>query len=130
MSDTDAQVPLPDLNAADAPPIDDVAYLEDEQASRVAADLELAHHEMRQRCGHDRGVADASGFQDGDTLVLRVGDRVGNAALIRIKPDRAGFCGSRRKADVGLDPSRKRVMLGGDTDHCRKLSRPLWLLSV
>src|ERR1700716_3545414 len=40
MSDTDAQVPLPDLNAADAPSIDDVAYHEDEQAARVAADLE------------------------------------------------------------------------------------------
>ena len=40
MSDTDGQVPLPDLNAADAPSIDDIAYNEDEQASRVAADLE------------------------------------------------------------------------------------------
>ena len=40
MSDTDAQVPLPDLNAADAPPIDDLAYNEDEQSSRIAADLE------------------------------------------------------------------------------------------
>jgi len=40
MSDTDAQVPLPDLNGADMPPVDDVAYLEDEQASRIAADLE------------------------------------------------------------------------------------------
>ena len=40
MSDTDAQVPLPDLNSADALPVDDVAYLEDEQASRIAADLE------------------------------------------------------------------------------------------
>ena len=40
MSDTDTQVPLPDLNAADAPPVDDVAYNEDEQASRIAADLE------------------------------------------------------------------------------------------
>src|SRR5258708_21184599 len=40
MSDTDAQVPLPDLNAADVPATDDVAYHEDEQASRVAADLE------------------------------------------------------------------------------------------
>jgi flagellar motor switch protein FliN len=40
MSDTDAQVPLPDLNAAEVPAIDDVAYNEDEQASRVAADLE------------------------------------------------------------------------------------------
>src|SRR5712671_830932 len=40
MSDTDGQVPLPDLNAADTPAIDDVAYNEDEQASRGAADLE------------------------------------------------------------------------------------------
>src|SRR3982074_489472 len=40
MSDTDGQVPLPDLNAADTPAIDDLAYNEDEKASRVAADLE------------------------------------------------------------------------------------------
>ena len=40
MSDTDAQVPLPDLNAADAPGGDDIAYHEDENASRIAADLE------------------------------------------------------------------------------------------
>jgi flagellar motor switch protein FliN/FliY len=40
MSDTDAQVPLPDLNAADAVSADDLAYNEDEQASRIAADLE------------------------------------------------------------------------------------------
>ena len=40
MSDTDAQVPLPDLNATDAQAIDDIGYNEDENASRVAADLE------------------------------------------------------------------------------------------
>src|SRR6201998_3939633 len=40
MSDTDAQVPLPDLNAAGAPPIDAVDYHDGEQASRIAADLE------------------------------------------------------------------------------------------
>ena len=40
MSDTDAQVPLPDLNSADVPSIDDVAYHDDEQTARVAADLE------------------------------------------------------------------------------------------
>src|ERR1700743_3178265 len=40
MSDTDSQVPLPDLNAAGASSVDDIAYNEDEQASRVAADLE------------------------------------------------------------------------------------------
>ena len=40
MSDTDGQVPLPDLNAPAAPSTDDIAYNEDEQAARVAADLE------------------------------------------------------------------------------------------
>jgi flagellar motor switch protein FliN/FliY len=40
MSDNDTQVPLPDLNAADAPRDDDVGYSEDEQVSRVASDLE------------------------------------------------------------------------------------------
>jgi flagellar motor switch protein FliN/FliY len=40
MSDTDGQVPLPDLNAPTAPSADDIAYNEDEQAARVAADLE------------------------------------------------------------------------------------------
>jgi flagellar motor switch protein FliN/FliY len=40
MSDTDGQVPLPDLNAADAPSVDDIGYNEDENALRVAADLE------------------------------------------------------------------------------------------
>jgi flagellar motor switch protein FliN/FliY len=40
MSDTDTQVPLPDLNAADASTIDDIGYSEDEQVSRIASDLE------------------------------------------------------------------------------------------
>ena len=40
MSDNDTQVPLPDLNSADAPPISDVTYNEEEQAARIAADLE------------------------------------------------------------------------------------------
>ena len=40
MDDNDGQVPLPDLNGADAPPLADVGYQEDEQISRVAADLE------------------------------------------------------------------------------------------
>jgi flagellar motor switch protein FliN len=40
MSDTDAQVPLPDLNSADVPAIDDIGYHDDEQTARVAADLE------------------------------------------------------------------------------------------
>lgn len=41
MSDTDTNVPLPDLNAANAPPLDDVGYnSDDEQSARTAADLE------------------------------------------------------------------------------------------
>ncbi|MBV8696970.1 MAG: FliM/FliN family flagellar motor switch protein, partial [Bradyrhizobium sp.] len=39
MSDTDGQVPLPDLNSPDAPPID-FGDNDDEQAARIAADLE------------------------------------------------------------------------------------------
>ena len=40
MSDSDSQIPLPDLNGPGAPPLDDVTYSEDEQAARIAADLE------------------------------------------------------------------------------------------
>jgi flagellar motor switch protein FliN/FliY len=40
MSDNDSQVPLPDLNAADAPPLGDAGYTDDEQVARIAADLE------------------------------------------------------------------------------------------
>jgi flagellar motor switch protein FliN len=40
MSDTDGQVPLPDLNGPLPPASTDVGYNEDEYASRVAADLE------------------------------------------------------------------------------------------
>ena len=40
MSDTDGQVPLPDLNGPMPPTGTDVSYNEDEYASRVAADLE------------------------------------------------------------------------------------------
>jgi flagellar motor switch protein FliN len=35
-----SDVPLPDLNSQEAPPINDVGYNEDEQAARIAADLE------------------------------------------------------------------------------------------
>ena len=40
MSDTDGQVPLPDLNGPAPPASGDVSYNEDEYAARVAADLE------------------------------------------------------------------------------------------
>jgi len=40
MSDNDSQVPLQDLNAVSAPTIDDIGFNDDDQVSRVAADLE------------------------------------------------------------------------------------------
>jgi flagellar motor switch protein FliN/FliY len=40
MSDTDTQVPLPDLNSADPLSAGDAAYNDDDQAARIAADLE------------------------------------------------------------------------------------------
>ena len=41
MSDTDSNVPLPDLNAADAPPVDDqTAYDDNDYVGRIASDLE------------------------------------------------------------------------------------------
>jgi flagellar motor switch protein FliN/FliY len=41
MSDTDTQVPLPDLNAAEPPaPTDDIGYHDDDASARIAADLE------------------------------------------------------------------------------------------
>ena len=40
MSDTDTQVPLPDLNGADPLSAGEVAYNDDDQAARIAADLE------------------------------------------------------------------------------------------
>jgi flagellar motor switch protein FliN/FliY len=41
MSSNDTQVPLQDLNAADAPGLSDVGYREDDdQTSRIAGDLE------------------------------------------------------------------------------------------
>src|SRR3981189_45404 len=50
MSDTDAQVPLPDLNAAPPAAADDVAYHEDENAARIAADLEAVFDVPVQGC--------------------------------------------------------------------------------
>ena len=40
MSDTDTTVPLPDLNAADVPALDDPTVYEDDAGTRIAADLE------------------------------------------------------------------------------------------
>lgn len=41
MSDNDTEVPLPDLNAADTPALDeDTLYADDDPGARIAADLE------------------------------------------------------------------------------------------
>ena len=40
MSDTDTNVPLPELNAADTPAMDDQTMYADDPGARIAADLE------------------------------------------------------------------------------------------
>jgi flagellar motor switch protein FliN/FliY len=40
MGTNDGRVPLPDLNGADAPPLGDIGYNDEEQVTRIAADLE------------------------------------------------------------------------------------------
>jgi flagellar motor switch protein FliN/FliY len=40
MSNNDSQIPLPDLNATEALPLGDVTYNDEDQAARIAADLE------------------------------------------------------------------------------------------
>src|SRR6202158_4577627 len=86
MSDTDAQVPLPDLNAADTPAIDDVAYRDDEQASRVAPDLEAVFDVP----GRASSVLGRSKMDVGELLkrgpgtVLELGRRVGEAIDIYV----------------------------------------------
>jgi hypothetical protein len=74
----------------------------------------LTHDEMRQRCGHNRHLADARGFQDGDALDLRVG----NALLKRIQADRPRLGGGASgQADVLLDPAREAASLAS-LSHC------------
>src|ERR671938_67520 len=86
MSDTDAQVPLPDLNAADAPPTDDIGYNEDENAARIAADLEAVFDVPVQVSA----VLGRSRMDVGELLklgpgtVLELGRRVGEAIDIYV----------------------------------------------
>ncbi len=86
MSDTDTQVPLPDLNATDAPPASDVAYNEDEQATRIAADLEAVFDVPVQVSA----VLGRSKMEVGDLLklgpgtVLELDRRVGEAIDIYV----------------------------------------------
>ncbi|MCA6123149.1 flagellar motor switch protein FliN [Bradyrhizobium sp. WSM 1704] len=86
MSDTDGHVPLPDLNAADAPGIDDVGYNEDENAARIAADLEAVFDVPVQVSA----VLGRSKMEVGDLLklgpgtVLELDRRVGEAIDIYV----------------------------------------------
>jgi len=86
MSTTDTQVPLPDLNSANAPSIDDVAYNEDEQAARIAADLEAVFDVPVQVSA----VLGRSKMEVGDLLklgpgtVLELDRRVGEAIDIYV----------------------------------------------
>src|SRR4030081_2063716 len=81
MSDTDTHVPLPDLNAPDTPVVDDIGYHDDEQISRVAADLEAVFDVPVQ----DAGALGRSKMDVGELLklgpgtVLELDRRVGEA---------------------------------------------------
>ena len=86
MSSTDGQVPLPDLNSADAPPAADIAYNEDENAARIAADLEAVFDVPVQVSA----VLGRSKMEVGDLLklgpgtVLELDRRVGEAIDIYV----------------------------------------------
>jgi flagellar motor switch protein FliN len=86
MSDTDGQVPLPDLNAPDARAMADIAYNEDENAARIAADLEAVFDVPVQVSA----VLGRSKMEVGDLLklgpgtVLELDRRVGEAIDIYV----------------------------------------------
>jgi flagellar motor switch protein FliN len=86
MADTDSQVPLPDLNSADPPATTDVAYNEDENAARIAADLEAVFDVPVQVSA----VLGRSKMEVGDLLklgpgtVLELDRRVGEAIDIYV----------------------------------------------
>src|ERR1700761_7908908 len=97
MSDTDRQVPLPDLNGADAPPISDVGYNEDEQASRIAAALEAVFDvpvQVSAVLGPDRRVGESIDIYVNNRLValgevVLVEDKLGVTMTEIIKAERA-----------------------------------------
>jgi flagellar motor switch protein FliN len=86
MSDTDAKVPLPDLNAADAQVASDIAYNEEENSARIAADLEAVFDVPVQVSA----VLGRSKMEVGDLLklgpgtVLELDRRVGEAIDIYV----------------------------------------------
>src|SRR5262245_45201187 len=96
MSDTDSHVPLPDLNSADAPPVDDLAYNEDEQASRIAADLEAVFDvPVQVSAVLGRSKQDAGELvQLGPGTVLELDRRVGEAIAIYVNHVQVPRCGA------------------------------------
>jgi len=86
MSDTDAKVPLPDLNATESQAASDVAYHEEENAARIAADLEAVFDVPVQVSA----VLGRSKMEVGDLLklgpgtVLELDRRVGEAIDIYV----------------------------------------------
>jgi len=102
MSDTDTQVPLPDLNAADAPPINDVTYQEDDQAARIAADLEAVFDvpvQVSAVLGRSKmDVGELLKLGPGTVLELEPPGRRGHRHLCQQPPGRArrGGAGGRQ----------------------------------
>jgi flagellar motor switch protein FliN len=93
MSDTDAQVPLPDLNAADTPAANDVAYHDEEHAARIAADLEAVFDVPVQVFELDRRVGEAIDIYVNNRLVARgevvlVEDKLGVTMTEIVKAER------------------------------------------
>ena len=87
MSDTDSHVPLPELNAADVPAMDDQAmYADDDPGTRIAADLEAVFDvpvQVSAVLGRSRmDVADL--LKLGPGTVLELDRRVGEAIDIYV----------------------------------------------
>ena len=87
MSETDNNVPLPELNAADAPTVDDqTIYADDDPVARIAADLEAVFDvpvQVSAVLGRSRmDVADL--LKLGPGTVLELDRRVGEAIDIYV----------------------------------------------
>jgi hypothetical protein len=89
---------------------------------------------MHQRSSHDRCVADACGFPDGDTLDLRVVNSLRDSVLVRVEFDRSRLGDTASgQPDISFDPSRERLQFGQYADHdenlyrsCRRMSAPIY----
>src|ERR1700749_3409070 len=83
---TDGQVPLPDLNAPETGAVDDIGYNEDEQAARIAADLEAGFDvPVQVPAGLGRSKMDVGELLKlGPGTVLELDRRVGEAIDIYV----------------------------------------------